>query len=187
MQFKLFFSKRCPWQLPCATMLLATGLVGCSELSQPSYSSAGSHLALQQQSLPIIVVGGDPMIQQWTQEAASAFCEKKYWPMSLKKINHSQQANHLVFNQPKKTRVFVSKDDALHIDFKLGGVLMDNFSHELIIKPPLASMCDNPPLHYAVVMQPQGNAVIYISKPEKNNVVPAHVSDGSGSSSNESR
>jgi hypothetical protein len=187
MQFKLFFSIRRPWQLPCATIMLSTALVGCSDLSQPTYSSAGSHSALQPQSLPIIVVGGDPMIQQWTQEAVSAFCEKKYWPMSLKKINHSQQANHLVFNQPEKTRVFVSKDDALHIDFKLGGVLMDNFSHELIIKPPVVSMCDNPPLHYAVMMQPQGNAVIYISKPEKIDVVPAHVSHGSGSSSNESR
>ena len=179
MGFKAVRLKKNVWQWLCVSAFLGGSLSGCSTASEQSLDANHSVHGSSYSTHEIIIVGGDPMLQQWTQEAVSAYCEKNYWPLSLKKITHLSKIDHLVFNQPRKTRVRVSKDNVLHIDFQLGGVLMENFSHELMIQPPLALMCRNPPLHYEVKMQPRGNAVIYISKPEKNNAAPLHVSHSS--------
>lgn len=152
-------------QKSTASLLLLSGiLAGCADMST---QQGNMHHANGSQGPKMVIAGGDAMMQQWTQDAVTAYCTKKYWPSSIKKISHSSAAAHPMFNQPRKTKVIVSKDNTLHIHFKLGGVLMDNFSHELIVYPPHYAACKIEPMHYEVTMQPQGNAVIYVSKPQK--------------------
>jgi|GEM_PF-3478918 len=148
--------------LPLAIMMM--GLVGCADMAAPQTSIA--HNAYQKPAIQMVIAGGDSTMQAWTQAAVTAYCAKKYWPASIRKISHMSAANQPSFNQPKKSKVVVNKDNTLHIHFQLGGVLMDNFSHELIVYPPHLKQCSAAPLHYEVTMQPNGNAVIYMSKPQ---------------------
>jgi hypothetical protein len=143
--------------------LLLMSLVGCADLNNaPSVGVKQYHGP----STQMAIAGGDATMQAWTQEAVTAYCAKKYWPASIKKTAHSHAGNQPSFNEPRKTKVLVNKDNTLHIHFQLGGVLMDNFSHELVVYPPHVKQCKAQPLHYEVTMQPQGNAVIYMSKPQ---------------------
>lgn len=149
--------------MPILALVVLSGCTSMSEENAPMVKAKSEHSNV----MPIVIVGGDSTMQQWTQEAVTAYCVHKFWPVSLKRISHSISAKHPLFNQPRKTQVLIGKDNALHIHFKLGGVLMDNFSHELIISAPNLSECKQGTTRYEIMMQPEGNAVIYLSKPQQ--------------------
>lgn len=126
---------------------------------------ASSSQARKAYLFPVMVDGGDAMMQNWTKDAVNVFCQHRIWPKSIKRIKHMASAIHPNFNQPRKTQVLIAPNQDLHIHFQLGGVLMNNYSHELIIKAPSKFVCSQSPIHYEVTMQPNGDAVIYKSNP----------------------
>ena len=174
MQFKVLQKTPASIQWLFFTVFLSVGFAGCA--SMPPHSADHSPRV---EPTKMVIMGGGVVMQQWTQEAVLAYCEKKYWPSSLKEISHLPAAKQPLFNQPTKTSVLVSKENTLLIHFKLGGVLMNNFSHELIIYPPSSISCQTLPLHYEMSMQPQGNAVVYVSKPQKSEPVHHNVKSSS--------
>ena len=124
----------------------------------------------------VLVDGGAPSIQHWTAQAAEDYCRYHRWPHALRHVAHVSRLNHPLFNQPRKTHVIVAHDNTLHIHFQLGGVLMSNYTHELIIAPPNHAVCTHLPMRYIVSMQPSGNSVLYKSEPIVPNKEVAHVS-----------
>jgi ABC-type uncharacterized transport system auxiliary subunit len=151
-------------------VMLILGLVvsllgGCAqdETDANTAITAQQHQATDP-NYQVIVEGGDAMMQQWTIDAVNAYCAHHVWSKSIRHIHHPATVNP-IFNQPRKTRVLVAPDNTLHIHFQLGGVLMANYSHELIITAPRHAICASSPIHYEVTMQPNGDAVIYKSNP----------------------
>ena len=151
-------------QLGIFTFLAMTGVLSaCSDINTLSANHSASQLPRYNKK--VMVAGGDDIIQHWTSQAVAGYCQLHHWPKEVTKVVHKPAANNPAFNQPRKTSVAVASNGNLHIHFQLGGVLMDNYSHELIIHQPSVKQCQPSTVNYEVTMQPSGNAVVYLSRP----------------------
>ena len=142
------------------TFCLCFSLVGCTTPITLSNLSAKAH-----QLHRMNIKGGNKIVNKWTKQAVLAYCQHHDWPYNLKKISRKSRANYQIFNQARKTRVLIGTDNTLRIHFQLGGVLMKNYYHELIISPPSKDDCNRHIIDYQIAMHPRGNSVMYMSQP----------------------